>query len=177
MMSSDRRKNDASDSEPVDTDTDWLDAISDVDKIDAEIDGPDIVDSEPTTGLAERFRQRQPIEPTLTEDPGLSIDGHSMERIRRGKMPIEGQVDLHGRTQEEALVAVNDFLEESWNRKRRLVLVITGKGTARDGGGVLRSAVPRWITEGRFRTCLVGISAADQRHGGAGAVYVMLRRQ
>ena len=56
-------------------------------------------------------------------------------------------------------------------------LVITGKGTARDGGGVLRSAVPRWITEGRFRSCLVGISAADRRHGGDGAVYVMLRRQ
>lgn len=177
MMSSDRRKNEASESKAGEADADWLDAISDVEKIDADTSGPDIVDSEPTTGLAERFRQRQHVEPTLTEDPGLSIDPHSMERIRRGKMPIEAQVDLHGCTQEEALSSVNDFLEDAWNRKRRLVLVITGKGTARDGGGVLRSAVPRWITEGRFRSCLVGISAADRRHGGDGAVYVMLRRQ
>jgi DNA-nicking Smr family endonuclease len=176
-MSSDRRKNEASDSKGVDEDADWLNAISDVEQMDGETSGPDIVDSEPTTGLAERFRQRQPVEPTLTEDPGLSIDGHSMERIRRGKMPIEAQVDLHGCTQEEALLAVNEFLEESWNGRRRLVLLITGKGTARDGGGVLRSAVPRWITEGRFRSCLVGISAADRRHGGDGAVYVMLRKQ
>ncbi|HAC79705.1 MAG: Smr/MutS family protein [Candidatus Binatia bacterium] len=176
-MSSDRRKDEASESKGLDADADWLNAISDVEKIDAATSGPDIVDSEPTTGLAERFRQRQHVEPTLTEDPGLSIDPHSMERIRRGKMPIEAQVDLHGCTQEEALSSVNEFLEESWNAKRRLVLVITGKGTARDGGGVLRSAVPRWITDGRFRSCLVGISAADNRHGGDGAVYVMLRKQ
>ena len=176
-MSSDRRKDEASESDSVEADADWLDAISDVEKIDGERAAPDVVDSEPTTGLAERFRQRQHVEPALTEDPGLSIDPHSMERIRRGKMPIEAQVDLHGCTQEEAVGAVNEFLELSWSRKRRLVLVITGKGTARDGGGVLRSVVPRWITEGRFRSCLVGISAADRRHGGDGAVYVMLRRQ
>ena len=176
-MSSDRRKDEPSESEAPDTDADWLNAISDVEKIDTDTAAPDVVDSEPTTGLAERFRQRQHVEPTLTEDPGLSIDPHSMERIRRGKMPIEAQVDLHGCTQEEAISSVNQFLDESWTRKRRLVLVITGKGTARDGGGVLRSVVPRWITEGRFRSCLVGISAADRRHGGDGAVYVMLRRQ
>ena len=176
-MSSDRRKDEPSESEAPEADADWLNAISDVEKIDTDAAAPDVVDSEPTTGLAERFRQRQHVEPTLTEDPGLSIDPHSMERIRRGKMPIEAQVDLHGCTQEEAISSVNQFLDESWTRKRRLVLVITGKGTARDGGGVLRSVVPRWITEGRFRSCLVGISAADRRHGGDGAVYVMLRRQ
>jgi len=110
MMSSDRRKNEVSEPKAGEADADWLDAISDVEKIDADTGGPDIVDSEPTTGLAERFRQRQHVEPTLTEDPGLSIDPHSMERIRRGKMPIEAQVDLHGCTQEEALGSVDEFL-------------------------------------------------------------------
>ena len=59
---------------------------------------------------------------------------------------------------------------------RRCLLVITGKGTARDGGGVLRSAVPRWITEGAHRERLIGIGPADSRHGGDGALYVLLRR-
>jgi len=176
-MSSDRRKKEVSDKPEVDSDLDWLDAISDVDKIDEAVSGSGVVDSEPSTGLAERFRQRQPTEEPLTQDPSLAIDGHSLERIRRGKMPIASQIDLHGCTQEEASRVVDEFLDESWRLGRRLVLVITGKGTARDGGGVLRSAVPGWITEGRFRRCLAGVAKADKRHGGDGALYVMLRRQ
>lgn len=158
-------------------DADWLEAMSDVERMDEEDRGADVVDSEPTTGLAERFRQRQQTEPTLTEDPGMRIDPHSLERIRRGKMAIEAQIDLHGCTQEEAFSQVDTFLDESWRARRRLLLVITGKGTAIDGGGVLRSVVPRWITEGRFRDCLVGIAPADRRDGGDGAVYVMFHKQ
>lgn len=158
-------------------DADWLEAMSDVERMDDEVRGADVVDSEPTTGLAERFRQRQQTEPTLTEDPGMQIDPHSLERIRRGKLAIEAQIDLHGSTQEEAFSQVDTFLDESWRLRRRLLLVITGKGTAIDGGGVLRSVVPRWITEGRFRDCLVGIAPANQRDGGDGAVYVMFHKQ
>ena len=87
------------------------------------------------------------------------------------------EVDLHGCTQEEAFASVNQFLDQQWQAGHQLVLVITGKGTARDGGGVLRTAVPRWITEGRYRDCLVGIAAAESRDGGEGAIYVMLRKQ
>jgi DNA-nicking Smr family endonuclease len=178
-MSADRRKQTETEVTPLPAgdDADWLDAISDVEQIDAEASGLDFVASEPTTGLAERFRQRQHVEPTITDDPAFAIDGHTMERIRRGKVRIEARVDLHGCTQEEAFTTVNQFLDQTWQAGQQLVLMITGKGTARDGGGVLRTAVPRWITEGRYRDCLVGIAAAEARDGGDGAIYVMLRKQ
>lgn len=178
-MSAEGRKRQDPESVPdaSEEDADWLSAISDVEKIDDDTSGSDFVEGEPTRGLAERFRQRQQIQPTITEDPMFAIDPHTVERIRRGKVPIQARIDLHGCTQEEALSAVNEFLEESWRLGHRLVLVITGKGTARDGGGVLRSAVPRWITEGRYRSHLVGIAPAEPRDGGDGAVYVMLRKQ
>ena len=178
-MSADRRKQTETDAASASggDDADWLDAISDVEEIDAETRGPDFVANEPTTGLAERFRQRQHVEPTITEDPTFAIDGHTMERIRRGKVRIDAQIDLHGCTQQEAFAAVNQFLDQSWQAGQQLVLVITGKGTATDGGGVLRTSVPRWITEGRYRDCLVGIAAAEARDGGEGAIYVMFRKQ
>jgi DNA-nicking Smr family endonuclease len=54
------------------------------------------------------------------------------------------------------------------------VLVITGHG--RIGGGVLKSAVPRWLHEPELRRHVLAIAPARPQHGGAGALYVLLRR-
>jgi DNA-nicking Smr family endonuclease len=58
------------------------------------------------------------------------------------------------------------------------VLVITGRGSGkeRQGGGVLKSAVPRWLDEPAFRSHVLAIATAQPRDGGSGALYVMLRR-
>ena len=130
----------------------------------------------PMTGLAERFKMRQDAAPTVTGDPSFAFDRRTYERLREGRIAVEGRVDLQGFTQQEAFAAVNTFLDEAWLEGRRCLLVGTGKGTARDGGGVLRSDVPRWITEGDHRSRLIGIGPADPRHGGDGALYVLLRR-
>lgn len=127
--------------------------------------------------LADRLKSRR--EPTipLESDGALpAIDRRTAERLRRGQIAIEAQIDLHGLTQDEAFTAIQSFLAESLQAGRRCVLVITGKGTARDGGGVLRSAVPRWLTEGIYHQHLIGIAVAYPQHGGEGALYVLLRR-
>ena len=54
------------------------------------------------------------------------------------------------------------------------MLVITGRGVA--GGGVLRSAVPRWLDEPGIRRHVLAITPAQPRDGGGGALYVLLRR-
>lgn len=128
--------------------------------------------------LADRLRsRREPTTPLESDGTLPAIDRRTAERLRRGQIAIEATVDLHGLTQDEAFVAIHTFLTESLGAGRRCVLVITGKGTARDGGGVLRSAVPRWLTEGVHREHLIGIAAAYPQHGGEGALYVLLRRQ
>ncbi len=156
----------------------WEQAMADVEPLGEKIEDPDEPDAGPGSenGLAEHFRQRQDATPTVTGDTTFAFDRRTYERLKEGRIPIEGQVDLHGCTQEEAFVAVNKFLDEAWFEGRRCLLVITGKGTARDGGGVLRSAVPGWITDGAHRERLIGIGPADGRHGGDGALYVLLRR-
>jgi DNA-nicking Smr family endonuclease len=57
------------------------------------------------------------------------------------------------------------------------VLVITGKGESYGSDGVLKRAVPAWFATAPFRALVSGQEAAGRRHGGAGAIYVRLRRR
>jgi DNA-nicking Smr family endonuclease len=113
-----------------------------------------------------------PAQPALDHFAG--IDRANAERLKRGKHPIEARLDLHGMTQDEAHRALAVFIRGARTDGKRCVLVITGRGRA--GGGVLRSAVPRWLDEPEMRPHLLAIAAAQPRDGGAGAIYVMLRR-
>ena len=104
----------------------------------------------------------------------VGIDRANAERLKRGQYKIEARLDLHGMTQDEAYRALLDFLRTARAAGKRCVLVITGRG--RIGGGVLKTAVPRWLDETLFRPHLLAIATAQPRDGGAGALYVMLRR-
>jgi DNA-nicking Smr family endonuclease len=105
--------------------------------------------------------------------------------LKRGREPIEGVIDLHGMRQDEAHGALAGFLERSAARGARLVLVVTGKGGQGSddshGGfqerGVLRRNVPHWLRMAELRQLVMGFEEADARHGGAGALYVRLRRR
>jgi DNA-nicking Smr family endonuclease len=108
---------------------------------------------------------------------GAGIDRATAERLKRGRRPIEARLDLHGRTQAEAHRELADFVRAAHEAGRRCVLVITGRGLGPDGPGVLKSAVPRWLAEPGLRRRVLAIAAAQPRHGGLGALYVLLRRQ
>ncbi len=116
-------------------------------------------------------RVRQPLEQFA------GIDRANAERLKRGRHPIEARLDLHGLTQAEAHRELADFIWASYQAGRRCVLVITGRGLGPDGPGVLKSAVPRWLEESGLRRRILAVAAAQPRHGGAGALYLLLRRQ
>jgi DNA-nicking Smr family endonuclease len=105
------------------------------------------------------------------------IDRANAERLRRGLHPIEARLDLHGKTQAEAHLALAAFIRSSSEAGRRCVLVITGRGLGPTGPGVLKSAVPRWLEEVELRRKILAIAPAQPRDGGAGALYLLLRRQ
>lgn len=111
-------------------------------------------------------------EPPL--DSLAGVDRANAERLKRGRHAIEARLDLHGLTQTEAHRALSRFVATSQAAGRRCVLVITGRG--RLGGGILKSAVPRWLAEPGLRRYLLGIAPAQPHHGGAGALYLLLRR-
>lgn len=120
-----------------------------------------------------------------------NLDRRNADRLRRGEMQIERQIDLHGMTQDAAQKALNRFIAECHAQGVRCVLVITGKGRRAgddDGAGrgqndnwmiprgVLKDAVPNWLSQNPNRTRIVAVSPAIPRHGGTGALYVLLKR-
>jgi DNA-nicking Smr family endonuclease len=131
--------------------------------------------------------------PALRAGEARGLDKRTADRLRRGQFEIEARIDLHGQTQEEAHRALQAFIAGAHAAGRRCVLVITGKGGppgaaagADDVGGgimperergVLRRGVPRWLNEPDLRPLILGFAQAQPADGGAGAIYVLLRRQ
>lgn len=111
--------------------------------------------------------------------PG-GIDRRTADRLRRGKLPIEGVLDLHGLRQDEAQVQLTDFLTRAHRSGRRCVLVITGKGQRGDTaheGGILRRMLPVWLARAPLADKILLHSPAQPKDGGSGAFYILLRRQ
>lgn len=104
------------------------------------------------------------------------IDAPTRAKLAKGRLPIEGKVDLHGLTQHEAHGLLLSFLHRAHRDGRRHVLVVTGKGSTSGGEGILRRAVPSWFSTPPFRMLVSGHQEAARRHGGEGALYVRLRR-
>lgn len=127
----------------------------------------------------------KPYSPTPSNAPAYTItngspqnhqlDQKTVRKISKGRVGIDGRVDLHGMTQLQAHERLFRAIENAWTNNKRILLVITGKGLA--GEGILRQSVPRWLNEPEFRMMVSGISEASPTHGGSGALYVRIKRQ
>lgn len=124
----------------------------------------------PTNGHAAR-----PL-PDLTAGETIGIDRRRMERLKRGRLEIDGVVDLHGLTQEAAHRRIERYVHDSVAAGRRCILVITGKGAVSQGGGVLRRRLVEWLNQPSCRPYVVAFVQAQPNHGGSGAFYVLLKR-
>lgn len=124
------------------------------------------------TGRAHRTPKAE-----LTHGLAGDLDRRTLIRLRKGQLPVEGEIDLHGHTQEKAHRYLDQFLATSQMRGHRCVLVITGKGSrSEEPEGVLRAAVPRWLNQPANRSRVLAFAYATPAHGGEGAIYVLLRR-
>jgi DNA-nicking Smr family endonuclease len=111
----------------------------------------------------------------VTPSPAPSgFDRSTATRLRRGELPLEGRLDLHGMTQEEAFNALHRFLAKAAAHKKRTVLVITGKGQRSEG--VLRRMLPLWLEEPSLKKHILAVTGASPKDGGAGAFYIRLRK-
>jgi DNA-nicking Smr family endonuclease len=119
----------------------------------------------------------KPAGPALAHGRAAGVDRRSAQRLTRGQLPIEAALDLHGYTQDRAHAALERFLSEAQARGLRCVLVITGKGTTKEAGGVLRAQVPRWLNEPANRARVLAFDYAQPKDGGLGALYVLIRRK
>jgi len=122
----------------------------------------------------------KPLRPS--PPPLAPLEAKLRRRLARGVVEIDARVDLHGLRQDEAHRRLASFLIRAQAEGHRVVLVITGKG--RPGAeeafgserGVLRRSVPHWLSSPAARDVVIGFEPADPVHGGAGALYVRIRR-
>lgn len=105
-----------------------------------------------------------------------SFDKSTYRKISKGRLEIEGRIDLHGLYRDAAYSLLFNFLQSAQYRGLRHVLVITGKGLSLGSEGVLRQVVPHWLETPPFRQIVSSFNDAPRNHGGKGALYVRIRR-
>lgn len=93
----------------------------------------------------------------------------------RKKFLIQRQLDLHGLTQLQAKIKLNNFIMECYYQSISKVLVITGKGIRSDNHGILRQKLISWLNSIELINLISSYSTAKQKHGGDGAFYIKIK--
>jgi DNA-nicking Smr family endonuclease len=127
----------------------------------------------------------KPQPKTMPVPQHAALDRQTSRQLERGRLEVEAKLDLHGMRQRDAHAALRRFLKSAQAKNYRHVLVITGKGATQEAAksfyeeesrGVLRQAVPQWLSDPEFASIVVSFSQAPRRLGGEGALYVRLRK-
>jgi DNA-nicking Smr family endonuclease len=102
------------------------------------------------------------------------VQESQMRKLKLGQIGFEGSLDLHGMNVEKARETLWAFLAEAVRFEVRCVRVTHGKAVRLDGKKpMIKSHVNTWL---RQHPQVLGFTSCQARHGGAGAVYVMLKR-
>ena len=109
----------------------------------------------------------------------INIEKNKLKRIKSGRINIEGTIDLHGFSLKEAKARLQLFIGESFQRNKRLLLIITGKGrnskpNIHGKKQTIKTEIYKWISEDFYRDKVQYISKALDKHGGEGAYYFFL---
>ena len=113
--------------------------------------------------------------------PGTTLDGSWGKRLSRGLVQPDAHLDLHGQNLATAYALLDDRLEQAIGSGARVLLLVTGKPPSDDrrpiGRGAIRAAVGDWLAASRHAGDIAAVRNAHPRHGGAGALYIVLRRR
>ncbi|HYC22691.1 MAG TPA: Smr/MutS family protein [Candidatus Bathyarchaeia archaeon] len=107
----------------------------------------------------------------------VGLDRRLVRRLRNGEFASQAHIDLHGLTSVAARAAVDRFLDGSIAAGHRCVLIVHGRGrNSKDGTPVLKEGLKSWLTRGHAARRVLAFATARPCDGGAGALYVLLRR-
>lgn len=101
------------------------------------------------------------------------IQQKAQKKLKRGELPIEEELDLHGYTVAEAKIAIQDFLFECKRQHIRYIRIIHGKGYRSEQKiPVLKTHIAYWLPQ---LSDVLAFSSAIPKDGGTGALYVLLK--
>lgn len=112
-----------------------------------------------------------------------TLDATWDRKLARGVVTPDFTLDLHGHTLDAAHARLDHGLAQALAQGARVVLLITGRprhhddhSTRGDRRGAIRAKFLDWLAAGSHASRIAAIRPAHPRHGGAGAVYIVLRK-
>jgi DNA-nicking Smr family endonuclease len=105
------------------------------------------------------------------------LDSRIFRKLKNGGFSIQAHLDMHGMNTDQARLALLYFMREQYSQNKRCVLLIPGRGLNSPLGiGVLKREVQHWLTREPLKRVVLAFCTALPRHGGTGALYVLLRK-
>jgi len=119
------------------------------------------------------------VAPAKKAAPGTTLDASWDRRLARGLVQPDRSLDLHGHNLATAYDLLDRRLGEAVADGARVLLLITGKPPSKERGGrgAIRAAVGDWLAASAYAGDIAAVRNASPRHGGAGALYIVLRRR
>jgi len=113
--------------------------------------------------------------------PGVTLDGSWDRQLSRGLVSPDRSIDLHGHSLQTAYALLDAALGAAIREGDRLILLVTGKPPRAESErpharGAIRAAVGDWLAGSRHAAAIAAVRGAHPRHGGTGALYIVLRR-
>ena len=139
-------------------------------------------DAEALAELCDLVTGSAPFDITDTDEyiegAAVGLDPRLLRRLRQGEFAYQAHLDLHGMTSDEARRVLETFLSRAYHSGKRCVLIIHGRGrNSKDQIPVLKSRLTNWLARGQWARLVLAFTSARPCDGGAGALYVLLRRQ
>ena len=113
-----------------------------------------------------------------------NLDTATGTKFSKGKMKIDGKLDLHGLTAKQAFISLKEFLNKHYSRASRCLIVITGKGglQVEENGEIKKTGIrtrllPVWLNDKELKPMILSFTIAKDKDGGNGAFYILLKRQ
>ncbi|MCK5296222.1 MAG: Smr/MutS family protein [Alphaproteobacteria bacterium] len=125
---------------------------------------------------SENISSKKSLSAPIALEHGMTeaLNKSTAKKFKNGRIPVDARLDLHGMILETAYSVLRDFIENSYYYGHRCVIVVTGKGSG--GSQTLCSLVPRWLNEPVFRQKILSFSYTMKKHGGHGAIYILIKR-
>lgn len=107
----------------------------------------------------------------------MGLDPLVLAKLRSGQYSPESHIDLHGQNAEQAVESLTTFIRHAYNKGQRSLVVVTGRGKNSPGGlSILRQHMQDWLTRDPLKRVVLAFCTAQPKDGGAGAIYVLLRK-
>lgn len=105
------------------------------------------------------------------------LNNRTLRQLKAGEFSPEAHLDLHGFNADDAHSLLLRFIKENYLAGKRCLLVIPGRGKNSPAGrGVLKEQIQYWLVRDPFKRVLLAFTTAQPQHGGAGALYLLLRK-